>query len=120
MQSPKHWQDPLNVVIAVVLLISPWVIGYERVGIATLNAIVAGTVLGLAALAATFVFRRWETWVAAVAGAWIASSPWLLGFATRGDAMIVAVGLGAVAFLLAASELAVDHAALDRLPKLSR
>jgi len=116
MQSPKHWQDPLNAAVGIVLAASPWLVGYAGVRMPAASALALGGVVALAAIASTFASRRWLDWVQAIAGGVAMLSPWLLEFSKRGDAMIVHLGLGAVAALLAASVLVSDDGPHLRLP----
>jgi hypothetical protein len=104
----KHWQDPVNAVLAAWLVLSPWVLGYATARVATLNAAVVGVALAAAALGAMLTPRAWEEWTEALIGVWLVASPWLLGFAAVTNAMYMAVGIGVVVVVLAAWTLATD------------
>jgi hypothetical protein len=76
----KHWQDPINTVLGIWLIASPWVLAYSGQRTAMLNAIIVGVLLVAASLGAIFVPRAWEEWTEAVLGLWMATSPWLLKY----------------------------------------
>ena len=77
-----RWQDSLNFLLGLWLILSPWALGYTASGAAFWNAIVLGLVLGALAVAALVEFREWEEWIGMALGAWLAISPWVLGFGT--------------------------------------
>jgi hypothetical protein len=98
---PAHqWPNWLNVILAVWLFISPWVLGFGYGGAETAPAVangaaavnnVAGTaawnawivavIVGLLSIAAASRFAPWEEWVNVVLGVWLFFSPWILGYA---------------------------------------
>ena len=90
----KTAQDWINLVLAVCLFISPWVVGFLVETNPTLNAWIVGVVLAILALATLSVFAEWEEWANFVLGLWLIASPWVLGFATNTDAMWTHVILG--------------------------
>lgn len=108
--SEQHWQDWLVTLIGVWLVVSNWVLGYAMGDTVSLtatpiifwNALLAGIaalVLGVAALAS---FRLWEEWADIALGAWLVTSPWLLGFAGAQLAMWNVVICGVVIIASAA------------------
>lgn len=76
----RQWQDAVNTVLGVWLVVSPWVLGYATATTPAWNAWVLGVVIAVTGIAALTAFHRWEEWVNAVLGAWLVVSPWLLGF----------------------------------------
>lgn len=109
MRQMKHWQDPVNAVLAAWLVLSPWVVGYSTDTVATTNAVVVGVALAAAALGAMLVPRAWEEWTEAALGLWLIASPWLLGFAAVTNVMYTAVGIGIAVVALAAWTLTIDE-----------
>ena len=93
----------INVVLAVALFVSPWVLGFT--GVAMSNALIAAVVIGAVSLAALAAFAQWEEWVNLIVGVWVAASPWVLGFAVVTSAMWAHVVIGIVVAALAAYEL---------------
>jgi SPW repeat len=97
----SDWQDSINVLLGLGLLLSPWTLGYATEGGAALNAHIVGAVIALMALAALFAFRVWEEWISAVLGAWLIVAPWVLNFSGHATAMRTSVLVGIVTFALA-------------------
>ncbi len=98
--------DWLNLILGVLLLISPWVLNFPA-GTATANAIVFGLVIAAVAIAALAAFARWEEWVNLIVGLWVVISPFALGFSSSGAAVWTHVVIGAVVAALAAIELLI-------------
>lgn len=86
-----RWQDSLNVVFGLWLILSPWALQYATIEGAFWNAIIVGMIVAAAALAALVDFHEWEEWAGMAFGLWLVASPWVLGFA---GAEAVAVGSG--------------------------
>lgn len=90
----KKSQDWLNLVLAICLFISPWIIGFAAETAPAWNAWIVGVVLGVMAVATLAAFAEWEEWVSVVLGLWLIVSPWLLGFMANWHAMATHVILG--------------------------
>lgn len=88
-------QDWINLILAIWLFISPWVLSFgsgvkvgspaangviEAVHRAAWNAWVLGVIVGLLALSALSRVELWQEWLCVLLGAWIFASPWALGF----------------------------------------
>lgn len=104
----KHWQDPVNLILGLLLIISPWLLGYAGEANALWNAVVLGVLIAAAALYALFRVKAWEEWTHVVLGAWLVVSPWLLGFAGVAAAMWSAVVIGLAVAVLALWVLGTD------------
>jgi hypothetical protein len=104
----KPWRresalDLYNLVLAAILLISPWLftLTNTRARIDLWASSLAVILISLAAIAA---FAKWEEWANLILGIWLVGSPWILGFAhTR--AMHFSIGIGLAITFLAALEL---------------
>ena len=97
----KHWQDPINLVLGLWMIASPWVLAYSAARGPTGNAVILGILIaGLAALA-MFKVMAWEEWVSVALGVWLAISPWVLGFtglvAATSNAVIVGIAVAVLA-----------------------
>jgi hypothetical protein len=90
----KTAQDWVNLVLAVCLFISPWVIGYVADVTPAWNAWIVGVVLAVVTLATLSAFAEWEEWINFVLGLWLIASPWALRFATDMHAMWTHVVMG--------------------------
>ena len=108
MKQMKHWQDPVNAVVGLWLICSPWIMGYQSEMTPLANAVIVGILLIAAALGAIFVPRAWEEWTEAALGLWLAVSPWALAFNTIQPATVTAVATGIVIMVLALWVLATD------------
>ena len=96
--------DWINLVLAVALFISPWVLGFAQ-GTPMGNALIAGIVIGAIAIAAIVSFSQWEEWVNLIVGLWVLISPWVLGFTAVTSAVWAHVVIGLIVTVLAAVEL---------------
>jgi SPW repeat len=45
MKPLKHWQDSVNLVRGAWLLLSPWVLGYSPIEVATVTAVITGAAI---------------------------------------------------------------------------
>ena len=104
----ENWQDSVNIVLGLWLVISPWILQFAGLQTALGNAIVVGALIALTGLAALVNFRQWEEWLSIVIGLWLIASPWVLGFAMAAAATWNFVILGVVTAALAAWSLH-DH-----------
>ncbi len=103
-RSNAVFADWLNLILAVLLVISPWAFGFPA-GAATANAVVFGIVIGALAIAALAAFARWEEWINLIAGLWVLIAPFVLGFAGITAALWTHVIIGIAVAVLAAVEL---------------
>ncbi len=108
MKQVKHWQDPVNAVAGVWLVVSPWVLGFQANMPAMWTMVAIGIVLGAVALGATFVPRQWEEWTEVALAACLAVSPWVLSFRGTEMALVNAVLVAAVIMVLALWVLVTD------------
>jgi heme/copper-type cytochrome/quinol oxidase subunit 3 len=95
----------VNAALGVILLISPWLLGFAAERVPTWTALIGGAVIAAAALAAFTRLLEWEEWVNLVAGLCIAVSPWVLGFTGLAKAAWTHIIVGVLVALLAAIEL---------------
>jgi hypothetical protein len=107
MTPPKHWQDPLNAVIGVLILVSPWLAGYALAQPALANAVIVGMLLFTVSVQAVVIGRPWVECAVVALGAWMLASPWVLAFADERSSQVAFV-LGSVVLVLGAGALAVE------------
>ena len=81
MAKPQDW---VNLVLAVLLFISPWALGYTEHIQAARTAWASGLVIGFIALAAIVQFSEWEEWLNLLLGVWLIFAPWIVGFSVSG------------------------------------
>lgn len=108
MKQLKHWQDPINALVGVALVLSPWALSFSQNPTPTSNAVIGGLVLIAIALGAMIVPRAWEEWAEAVVGLWLIAAPWALKFSADVQAMRVSCLAGVVVTVLALWVLATD------------
>ena len=101
----KHWQDYANMVLAIILFVTPWVLGYADQPSPAWNTWVSAVVIAGLAIAAVMAFAEWEEWLELVLGLWVAVSPWILGFAGNVTATWAHVAIGILVAVIAAWEL---------------
>lgn len=102
------WQDWANIVLALLLFVTPWVFQFaspldasgateaSSVPAAAWTAWITALVVAALAIAALLHFAEWEEWLNAAVGVWLVIAPWLLGFAALVEAKWSAVVLGAL------------------------
>lgn len=104
----KHWQDPLNLILGLWMGVSPWILTYEAESRPTWNAVILGVLIAALALLALFKLMAWEEWLSVALGAWLAISPWVLGFSGLVAPMWNAVIVGIVVAVLALWAIGTD------------
>lgn len=104
----KHWQDPVNVLLGAWLVVSPWVLGYQSVTVATVSTMAIGVLLAASSAGAMVLPAAWEEWLDAILGAALMMAPLLLGFDAVDAALQNALITGGVVVFLALWVLAAD------------
>lgn len=79
---PKQWEDWCDWALGIWLLLSPWVLLFEKDSVATRNAVIVGLLIVVTEAVTLSYFRLWEEWINFVLGAWLAISPWVLPIAS--------------------------------------
>jgi hypothetical protein len=87
-------RDWINLILAALLFISPWVLGFASATVPAWNAWIVGVVLAVLAIAAISASAEWEEWISALLGVWLIISPWVLRFSATTDAVRADVILG--------------------------
>jgi hypothetical protein len=103
------WQDTANFVLGLWLIVSPWMLGYAGEASPTGHAIITGAIIAAVAAAALFAFRPWEEWINVAAAAWLAVSPWVLGYSTNQVAVWNQIVIAVPVLLLALWSMAIEH-----------
>jgi hypothetical protein len=80
MKQVKHWQDPVNALLGAWLIVSPWVLGFTGITVATTSTVALGLVLVACNVGAMTVPQAWEEWLDVAFGVLLMVAPWLLGF----------------------------------------
>ena len=102
-------QDGINLLCAVLLFISPWVLHYSGDSRAAGAAWIGAILVGAFSIAALTQFAEWEEWVTTVLGVCIIAAPWVLGFAALTHVVYAFVALGVIIVVASLSELWMVH-----------
>lgn len=102
MAKPQDW---VNLVLAVLLFISPWALGFTEHMHAARTAWVSELVIGFIAIAAIVQFAEWEELLNLLLGVGLIFAPWIVGFSGVVAAMRTHVALGVLIALFSAWEL---------------
>jgi len=105
MNTPKHWQDPVNACVGVAILLSPFLADYAFVLPALANAMIVGTLLFTASVGAAVIGRAWVECAVVALGAWMLASPWALALPDE-RSRDMALLLGSVVVMLGTRRLA--------------
>ncbi len=97
----RHWQDVVNLVLGLWLIVSPWLFGYAAETAAAWNGWVPGIIVAVAAAAALAAFHEWEEWVNGLLGIWLIISPWITGYSAVTAAVWNHVIVGIITTVLA-------------------
>lgn len=108
MTQLKHWQDPVNCLLGLWFVLSPWVVGYQGTSAAVASAIVLGILMIIAAFGAMMIPKAWEEWSQVVLGVLMIIAPWVVQFSADADAMRTSVITGIVTLILALWTLMTD------------
>jgi SPW repeat-containing protein len=102
---PTKFHAPLDYIVGAALIAAPWILQYSDITAATVLSVVLGAGLIAYSLFTNYELGVWKVAPMAVhnlidivAGALLAVSPWLFGFADESNAAVflVAVGLAAI------------------------
>lgn len=107
----KRWQDWVNLLLGLWVLISPVQLGFAPgQPEATWNAWVTGTGMIIVFVVGGSVEMKavWQEVANLILGLWLVVSPWLLGFAAHMTARSNAVAVGIVVAAMAVWAMAVD------------
>ncbi len=80
-----YWQNWLNAVLGIWLILSPFILGYADLSSAAWNGIIVGIVLAVVAgwVASARVASSAPKWFCFILGVWLIFSPFILGFSSR-------------------------------------
>ena len=122
---PRRWQDWANLVLAVWLFISPWVLNFTAGGtavgtgipaavgafsVAAWDAWIFGVVTAVVVLWAMIQFASWQEWIGLLIGIWLFAAPWVLGFAGVRNAAWDHWVVGVLIFVISLSALSYARA----------
>lgn len=98
----NRWQDSINLLLGAWLFSSPWLLDYADVlPQAAWNAWALGAMIALLAAVSMYMPKAWEEGLNILLGAWVAISPWVLGFTSNQEVTTNAVVVGSIVTLFA-------------------
>lgn len=105
----NRWQDSINLLLGAWLFASPWLMNYaDALPNAAWNAWALGAAIVLLAAVAMYMPKAWEEGLNILLGAWVAISPWVLGFTANEEVTTNAVVVGSLVTVLAIWAMAQD------------
>ena len=110
MARVKHWQDPVNALVGVWLVCSPWILGFQNVVIAAVTTTAVGALLFASSIGAMRFPQAWEEWLDVALGVGLMLLPAAFGFDDVQRALQNALACGAIVTFLALWVLASDDA----------
>ena len=108
MARVKHWQDPVNALVGVWLVLSPWILGFGNVVIAASTTVAVGVLLVATSVGAMQFAQAWEEWLDVILGVALVLLPFVFGFDSVQPALQNALACGALVTFLALWVLASD------------
>lgn len=90
----RQWQDWVNLILGVWLIISPWVMNYNDAYMAAGNSFIMGVAVVVVSLTALISPQVWEEWINLLLAAFLIISPLTVGFTHQTTAVWNVVVLG--------------------------
>lgn len=107
---PEGWQDAIEILIAVWLIISPFVLAFSYdVSNATLTAVLVGTAVFAMSQYGAANQKPWAEWFNLVLAVLLAASPFVLGYAGNAIATWNAIISGALIGALAIASMSHEY-----------
>jgi len=94
------WPNWLNLILAVWLFISPWILPVAAAGPWAWDAWIVGIIVAVLSIAALSQMAQWEDWINLLLGVWLFVSPWIFGYATTPPAAWNSWIVGVLFFLI--------------------
>jgi hypothetical protein len=101
--------DRVNLGLAALLFISPWLLNFSGLAIAANLAWISAIVIGVLSLAAIIHFAEWEEAIILAVGVFLVVAPYWLNFAYLNSAAAAFVGIGAFVIAISFSDLWISR-----------
>jgi hypothetical protein len=108
--------DVINLILAVWLFLSPWIVGFAGVTPAAWVAWLSAIAIAIFAIAALAAFAEWEEWINLALGIWVLISPWVVHVSGEQKPTVTLFLTGAAVAVIAAIELWMLHRTPPRVP----
>lgn len=96
MDTKQRWQDWLNLLLGIWLVVAPLIGIGAMGGLAAWNAYLFGAIIIVFSVAALNEPHGWEEWTNLVVGLWLIAAPFALGFSAQVGPTWNHIGVGAV------------------------
>ena len=101
--------DLINLILAVWLFLSPWLVGFAGTMPAAWVAWLTAIAVAIFAIAALAALAEWEEWINLILGIWLIISPWVARFSTQYDPKLTVSLTGLAIAVIAAIEIWLMH-----------
>lgn len=101
--------DTISIIVAGLLILSPWMFRYTDSAVATWSAILTGILLVAIIVTRVLTERDWQDKVDLALGIWACVAPWVLGFSAVSNAAGMHVTAGLVVAVMAAIHLWIHY-----------
>ena len=105
----QGWEDTIELLLAVWIIVSPFLLGYFSVASASATMIFIGAILTLTTQLGLSQQEPWEDWVNLILAVSLIVSPWVFGFNTVNIAVINAVASGICVAIFALLSLSHEY-----------
>ncbi|MGH6725928.1 MAG: SPW repeat protein [Pseudolabrys sp.] len=109
MKRNVAYGDVINLILAVWLFLSPWIVGFTGLAPAAWTAWLSAIAIAVFAIAALSAFAEWEEWINLALGIWVLISPWVVRVSADQHPTIVLFVTGLAVAIVAAVELWLLH-----------
>jgi hypothetical protein len=101
--------DVLNLILAIWLFLSPWIVGFAGVMPAAWTAWLSAIAIAVISIAALSAFAEWEEWINLLLGVWVLISPWVVHVSDQQHPTLVLFFTGLVVGIISIIELWMTH-----------
>ena len=101
--------DVINLILAIWLFLSPWIVGFVNVVPAAWVAWLSGIAIAIISVVALSAFGEWEEWINLLLGVWVLISPWVVHVHHQQPPTVVLFFTGLAVAIVAAVDLWMLH-----------
>lgn len=101
--------DVINLILAIWLFLSPWIVGFVSVMPAAWVAWLSGIAIAIISVVALSAFGEWEEWINLLLGIWVLISPWAVHIHHQQNPTAVLFFTGLAVAIVAAIDLWMLH-----------
>lgn len=106
------WKEVVELIVAVYLLLSPFIFGFFHIVSASLTFLLVGTAVLLFSQLGIAKQQPWEEWTNLLLALLLTASPWLFGFYAVTIATASAAVSGVLLVIMAISAMVEEYAAI--------